>query len=347
MVAGLCPQRPGYLSTYAAQWTGSVLHYSRLTGDRDVLDSLYPAAERNASAFEACLAEDGVTDCDAWAFVDWGYVVNEGPSDMALNLHVLEAFRQMVDWSRELGKPERATHYAEVAGRLETIIRRWFDVTIPRGWEDVGFQRAALALRLGLLVGEEVGAALSFLKAHMLRCFPNDLTAPRPFDPGMTSTRLITPYFAHYSLPTLIENGEMDFVLDQVRVCWGYALSLGITTSIEVFDTRWSQCHQWAACPTWQLSRYVLGLWPRFDLGAGDFDFKLIPGSLPRASGKVPLPDGGLIEVSWHRSGERIEYRLASPRGLRLHVGDRVLEVGARGALILAPSGPEWIPTSL
>ena len=302
MVAGLCPQQPGYLSTYAAQWVGAVLQYRRLTGDRSLLEDLFPAAERNVASFEAFMSDDGIGDCDAWAFVDWGYVRNEGPADMALNLHINEAVRSMEAWSRELGKADREAHYACLAGRIEGIVRRWFDVTIPGGWEAVGFQRAALGIRLGILRPFEVRAALDFMKRQMLRCFPNDPTAPRQSDPGMANTRLITPYFAHYSLPPLIENGEMDFVLDQFRTCWGYALSLGITTSLEVFDTRWSQCHQWAACPTWQLSRYVLGLHPRFDLGENHFDFKLIPGSLGRASGTIPLPgDAGLVRASWHK----------------------------------------------
>jgi alpha-L-rhamnosidase len=344
MVAGLCPQKPGYLSTYAAQWTGAVLHYWQLSGDRSIVESLFDAAEKNIAAFFGFMTEDGITDCDSWAFVDWGYVRNEGPADMALNLHILEAVRVMVDWCKAVGRADRATHYFELADRLAGIIRKWYDATIPEGWETVGFQRAALGIRLGLLSETEARSALAFMKKHMLRCFPNDDTAPKPFDPGMTSTRLITPYFSHYSLPPLIESGEMDFVLEQFRVCWGYALSLGITTSIEVFDTRWSQCHQWASCPTWQLSRYALGLHPRFDLGAGHFDFKLMPGSLKEASGVLPLPfGGGQVEVSWMRDGDAISYLVSGPGTFFLHADCEVLEVAGRAELRLRPEGAAWM----
>lgn len=343
MVAGLCPQKPGYLSTYAAQWTGAVLHYWQLTGDRSLLEDLYPAAERNIAAFEACLTDGGVTDCDSWAFVDWGYVRNEGPVDMALNLHILEAVQSLETWSRAIGKADRADHYCSLADRLAAIIRKWLEGAIATGWEAVGFQRASLGIRLGILSGTEVPTALAYMKRHMLDCFPNNPTAPRPADPGMTSTRLITPYFAHYSLPPLIEHGEMDFVLEQFRVCWGYALSLGIKTSLEVFDTRWSQCHQWAACPTWQLSRYVLGLQPRFDLGDGHFDFKLIPGSLGMASGMIPLPEGrGVVQVSWQRNGDGIAYSIEAPCIVTLHVGDRAVHVDRAATWRLVASGNRW-----
>jgi hypothetical protein len=103
---------------------------------------------------------------------------------------------------------------------------------------------------------------------------------PRNDDPGKFNARLITPYFAHYVMPLFIERGRMDFVLEQFRRCWGgFLLANGRTTWLEVFDTRWSHCHQWSGCPIWQLSRYLLGLHPRFDLGAAHYDFLCQPGS--------------------------------------------------------------------
>jgi hypothetical protein len=103
-------------------------------------------------------------------------------------------------------------------------------------------------------------------------------------------------------MPALIARGEMDFVLDQYRKCWGWMLEDDRTTWVEVFDTRWSHCHQWAGCPTWQLTRYALGLTPRFDLGPNCFEWTLNPGSLSHASGRVPIPgktDGATIGVEW------------------------------------------------
>jgi hypothetical protein len=114
----------------------------------------------------------------------------------------------------------------------------------------------------------------------------------------------------------------MEFVLEQYRSCWGWMLDQGATTCLEVFDTRWSHCHQWAGCPTWQLSRYVLGLHPAFDRKAFSFDLKLVTGGLREASGKVPLPGGETIEVSWIRTGNQIEYTIASPVRLELKMED-------------------------
>jgi hypothetical protein len=99
-------------------------------------------------------------------------------------------------------------------------------------------------------------------------------------------------------------------------------LADGRTTWLEVFDTRWSHCHQWSGCPTWQLSRYLLGLHPRFDLGVAHFDFRLEPGSLPHASGRLPHPQGGWIEVCWHRHEAELRYRISTPKPLHLRLPD-------------------------
>ena len=170
-----------------------------------------------------------------------------------------------------------------------------------------------LGLRAGLVPDDRREEAVAFIKRHILRCFPNDPTAPRLSDPAANNPRLITPYFAHYAFPVLFESGEADFVLDQYRACWGWALGEGRTTWVEVFDTRWTHCHQWAGAPTWQLTRYVLGLHPRFDRRTNSFDLKLLPGSLGQAEGDVPLPSGERIAVRWQAEGDRIRYTVSAP----------------------------------
>jgi hypothetical protein len=135
----------------------------------------------------------------------------------------------------------------------------------------------------------------------------------------------------------------MDFILDQYRTCWGWALSMGITTSLEVFDTRWSQCHAWAGCPTWQLSRYGLGLWPRFDLGPNHFELKLISGSLKSASGLVPVPNGDPIKVEWKKvDGDRIAYQITSSSELTLHSKNQGSKVVGSATFELRKTDSTW-----
>jgi alpha-L-rhamnosidase len=325
LVAGLCPGGPAFLTTYAAQWITACVHYWELTGDRALLDELFGAAERNIAAFEKHMSPDGLRDEIGWGFVDWGYVRNSGPTDMGVNLHYVAGLRDMVRWCRTIGKTDRAEHYQKLAGRMTELVERWFAAQFKSGseaWSKIGYHRCALGLRLGFLKEDAQKDALAFMKAHMLSCFPNDTSAPRLSDPQANNPRLITPYFAHYAMPLLIERGEMDFVLDQYRRCWGWALEGGRTTWLEVFDTRWSHCHQWAGCPTWHLSRYVLGLTPRYDLGRGHYAVSVFGGTLPHAEGALPLPNGkGLVRVRWDRQADGIHYALQTPAPIVLHLG--------------------------
>ena len=305
LISGLCPGGGAYLTTYAAQWVTACIHYWELTGDRTLLEEVFPAAERNFEAFQKALDKTGLEEELGWGFVDWGYVPNAGKSDMAVNLHYYAALRDMVRWCGALDRKDRAEEYTRQARGMKTLLDAWFATQRENGrpqWDKIGYHRAVLGLRLGFFEGEEEKDCVAFIKRHMLDCFPNDPAAPRLSDPQASQPRLITPYFAHYAMPALIARGEMDFVLDQYRKCWGWMLEDDRTTWVEVFDTRWSHCHQWAGCPTWQLTRYALGLTPRFDLGPNCFEWTLNPGSLSHASGRVPIPgktDGATIGVEW------------------------------------------------
>lgn len=324
LVAGLCPGGPAFMPSYAAQWIDACVHYHELTGDKALLEQMYPHAVRNIGAFERFITKDGLIDGAGWVFVDWGYVRNEGPADIGMNLHFLSALRSMQRWCSTIGKDSDLPKYRELSEQIEKVVTTWLTQQWQAGgeqpWSKVGYHNAVLALRNGLVAPNRKAECIDYIKSHIMNCFPNNPDAPRLADPAAVNRQLITPYFAHYAFPTLIEAGEMDFVLGQYEKCWGFGLQNDRTTWIEVFDTRWSHCHQWAGCPTWQLSRYVLGLHPRFDLGQNNYAFKLIPGSLGKAAGKVPLPDGkGQIEVSWRRQGNTITYSLKSPEPIRLH----------------------------
>jgi hypothetical protein len=237
---------------------------------------------------------------------------------MPLNMHYLDAVRATAKWAALLEKDE-AEQWQSRDRELTGIIQAWLAPLLQdSGWESAGYHAAVLGLRLDLVPDAQVAPAVEFIKAHMLRCFPNNPDAPRLSDPAVSDPQMITPYFGHYAMPVLIEQGEMPFVLDQYRICWGWMLQQA-PTWIEVFDTRWSHSHQWAGCPTWQLSRYLSGLHPRYDLGARHFEWRFSPGELHDAEVRVPLPDGSVVTVQWEREGDSIDLRCKTPAPIVVH----------------------------
>jgi alpha-L-rhamnosidase len=336
LIPAVFPGTREYLPSFAIQWVAAMLRYHRLGGDGQLLIDLYEAAVRNIRSFDADREPLGLrTNPKHWNFIDWGYTgcstvffegkLDEAGFDPALSLMYLGALRALAHWATLIN--EDPTEWSENAKSIASAYSGHIEAQFaadPAYFETLGFHSTALALAQGVVPLAAVPAAIAFLKVHMLACFPNDLSARRLSGTTMESKRVITPFFLHHVLPVLIEHGEMEFVLSQIRTCWGWALDLGLTTWPEVFDTRWSHCHQWSACPTWIISRYVLGLHPRFDVGQHTFELKLHAGDLTFARGTLPLHNShDTVEISWRRTAtDRISFSLRSPLPVVLLLSD-------------------------
>jgi hypothetical protein len=66
----------------------------------------------------------------------------------------------------------------------------------------------------------------------------------------------------------------------------------------------------------------MLGLNKRFDLGEDHLEFKLIPCKFTKASGIIPMPDGGTISVKWYALADGIHYSLNTDREIVVHFAD-------------------------
>lgn len=327
LIAGLVPGGVAYLSTYATQWVDACLDYFKMTGDRSILEELYPYAVNNLRYFLSKTGEQGVCRDVAWTFVDWGYCTNDGETDIALQLYVLFAIRGMLRWGEILGKDEHREEWLRFENKIASVIRAYLQ-SENYNMERIGLHRAVLSLNAGFFSGPQIRDCIDFIKRHYESAFPNRKDAERLDSPEIARHHLITPYFSHYVFSTVARFGEMKFIQEQIRSCWSWMLEDGRTTWMEVFDARWSHCHQWAGCPTWILSRYGLGLWNRFDLAPDTYEFRLEPGLLEHAEGRMPITGTDQqIEISWNREGDRIRYRLTTPRPIRLLYRDQTLNI--------------------
>ena len=141
------------------------------------------------------LTDQGITnDCPYWNFIDWGYVANDGGSDMALNLHYMIAVQTMTRWAAELGLEDREAYYREKAAKFSGILDRYY-AQYGYDWDKIGYHRTVLGMKAGLIPQQYRPAAVAFIKKHILNCFPNNPDAPRLSDPAANNPQLITPYF--------------------------------------------------------------------------------------------------------------------------------------------------------
>lgn len=339
LVCGLYPGQNGFLSSFSLLWVSGCMRYYWKTGERELLLECYDTAVKTMDIFNRDMSPRGITKFEGWDFVDWGHSVNVGEINVALNLMMLGAMRDLVLWELEIGEHASAEARTLQADKLQAIIYETYmnsagimahSVTVEasnqlESEQEHGYQATVLALWQGLLKGEQKKNAISHIKGHILNCFPNDVTAPRLSHPSANNKRLITPYFSHFALHALLESGEVDFVLDQYRICWGWMKEQGVTTLLEVFDPRWSHCHAWAGSPTWQLSLHVLGIMPDRTGNALAFNWNPKPGNLEFAKGELPLNGGKTnLLIQWVKmDGEASwSYELQCETTIKLSLSD-------------------------
>jgi hypothetical protein len=320
-VAGQGPGATQHLASYSALWPGAVLRHAALTGDDRLLHELAPAAVRNAAAFRSRMTGDGIGGPLPWPFVDWGAAGDELPIQL-LGLDGLEATTR---WLQRVGHPE--AWMVEDAAEAQ---RQWVTLRVA-STPALGYHAAALALRCGVLKepGSEAAAVQAVLD-HLDGCFPLDPAGPRLSSHLVTGSRFITPYFLHFSLVELARRGRGAEVLERVEAMYGWLLDQGATTWWENFDPRWSRCHQWSGTPTWLLSRLLLGVEVEPD---GGLRVGLFPCGRTAASGTMPLPGGGVLEVRWERAGDGVEWTGRPSRAVELRHGGDVHRLAAGEAL--------------
>lgn len=307
LVAAVTPGVSDHITDYASQWVVAVADYLRHTGDHLLLETLWPAAIKNMNALFAHFSNSGI-DCNQGSnFGKIKCLLEEGSCDHTGILHFLNGLRAMVKWGGKIG--EDCSRYVWMHDQLEATLKRVLQLLKNKELVRC-FGYHGLVLACGLDLVDRKGI-LEFLKDHWRACFPANQNRSSIANPLKPKEGLITPYIAHYLFPLFIENGDMDFVIEQFRDCWGWMLEDGRTTWMEVFDTRWSHCHIRSGCPTWQLTRYALGLFPRYDLGLGVFELKFFPGSLSHAKGRIPFAEKGWIDINWARDGRSVQYFIA------------------------------------
>lgn len=324
VIPALFPGQTGYFITYSLLWVCGLMDCYRSTGDSELLVRTYTAAKRFLDYMEHCFDTENGTltnkgreiDC---GFVDWGYEVPHGRMDVP----VIGMYAMALDAFAEIQSVLKIAddHTAQMKQVVKTALVREAAQKTP---EEIGYHGTVLLLKTGVLEACAREKAIAYLKHFVMGCFPNKKDAERLYSPTIVLKNIITPYFYNFTLWALMENGESAFVYDQMETCWGYMLDNGDTTCLEVFDHRWSHCHQWSGCPGWILTCYGLGLFKRYEWGKDHFVFDLQTDGLEYASGALPLADGSVVLISWKKQDGSLHYTVQPDHDIWIHFGDHI-----------------------
>lgn len=166
------------------------------------------------------------------------------------------------------------------------------------------------AARAGVLTEEQLDPVRHHVSNDLRSVFVNGY--------GPEDGVYVSPSFAFYIFEGLYEIGLADVAERMMKQGWGWFLQQGLKQTPEYYDLNLSLCHAWSACPTYFLSRHVLGVQlPQ----AGNPDEVLIhvqTSDVTEAEGVVPHPSG-TIEVKWHtdEAGSRVFDYIRVPGGMK------------------------------
>ncbi|MBM7563188.1 alpha-L-rhamnosidase N-terminal domain-containing protein [Paenibacillus sacheonensis] len=165
------------------------------------------------------------------------------------------------------------------------------------------------AARAGILIAERLEPVKRHVRRSLRSLFVNGY--------GPEDGVYVSPSFSFYIFEGLYALGLADTAERMMRQGWGWFLQQGLKQTPEYFDLSNSLCHAWSSCPTYFLSRHVLGVQLPVE-GSKEVLIRVLTGDITEAEGAVPLANG-LVEVKWHASpdGKRVFDYVRVPEGYR------------------------------
>jgi alpha-L-rhamnosidase len=307
----------GILPTFTLIWIVSLWDYFVFSGDRALLEELFPAVERVVEFFERFRSpHDLLRNVPYWLFVDWADVDTTGES-ASVNALYHGALLAAADIADALPHPEAGMKYRALAHRVRNGMHEhlWDEKMgcFRDSWKD------------GILSGKiteqancwaiAFGAAPKGKEQSILETL---------FDKHVSTVQTGTPYFAFYVLGAMAKGGRHDRCLEYIRTNWGKMLDWGATSWWEQWDPKSSSCHGWSSGPTHFLPAEILGVKP-FKPGWEEILIEPHPAGLAWASGKVPTPKG-IVSVEWKQEDD-FSILVDSPVAARVTIP--VLKVGS------------------
>ncbi len=292
MMMGIYPTDWSYgiLPTFTLLWILSLRDYYLFSGDKVLLDELWPAVERVLEFFERYRSPDDLLkDVPYWLFVDWADVDTSGES-ASVNALYHGALLAAADIAETLPHRRTSMDYRTLAHRIRNGMRQQL-------WDE----------EKGCFRDSRKDGVLSEKITEQANCWAITFGATPAgteesilenlFDKHAATVQTGTPYFAFYVLGALATGGKHEQSLEYIRTNWGKMLDWGATSWWEQWDPKASSCHGWSSGPTHFLQAEILGVKP-FKPGWEEILIEPHTAGLAWARGNVPTPEG-IVSVEW------------------------------------------------
>lgn len=317
-------------------WIRACLEYYHRTEDHQFVTDIWPNVDFTLQHYLELLDERGLLFMHGWNFLDWAAM--DQPRHGVVtpqNMFLVQALRAAADLAEVIGQHQQSVKYRIASESLCDSINRelwsaeqqaYLDCIHADGRrsEIFSMQTQVVALICGIAKGEQQSKLESYLQA-----------------PPVSFVPIGSPFMSFFYYEALSRTEQIETILEDIRKQYGAMVEHGATTCWEMYPkpdregrlpkqlTR-SHCHAWSAAPPYFLGLHVLGV-KSASPGWRKIMVQPQPGDLTWAKGAVPLPDSGVVEVSWELTGEKtMKLEVSAPARVEVEV---ILPKGYSGVI--------------
>ncbi|CAE6338283.1 unnamed protein product [Rhizoctonia solani] len=322
-----------YSVIYAISAANAWYEWYQYTGDTQFIGRWWPAIKRDIEYGLSFLdQETGLILVESYRSLDFNQYDGVTPgTHIGANSIVVWALRNAALISDSIGDTV-ALQYRDTANRIENAVNeRLFSngtgaYMLVDGNTTVGISQDgnSYAILSGIASApnapSSAGAVIEAMRSLDTPFGPLSFSNTSRFIP------IVSPYASGFHTWAAFEAGMNEEAIRLMRTVWKNQTDVnnpwytGMTwefingTSGEPYNPRASsQAHGWGSAPTWQLSRYVLGVSPAAP-GYSTWSFAPRTVNLTYANGRVPTP-WGTITASWETTDTGFEMRVNAPLG--------------------------------
>jgi len=307
-------------------WVIACEEYVQHTGDKQFAASIWPAVRHTLVHYLSYRDDSGLMNIKGWNLLDWAPI--DQPNDGIVthqNMFLSKALRLASSLAASAGVDAEEYHdFTQAAETLKTAINTHLWDEDKKAYLDCihsdGRRSETFSMQTQV-VATLCGIAEEARKAQIDHYLLN---------PPPSFVQIGSPFMSFFYYEALAETGQFEHMLADIRKHYGLMIEHDATTCWEMYPnfaenranpdqlTR-SHCHAWSAAPGFFLGTVILGV-NRLEQGWSKVAIAPQPCGLEWANGRVPLPQGGHIEVDWRITGERMKLHVIAPEGVELEI---------------------------
>lgn len=243
-----------FLLDYSLFFVSTLLDYYHATGDTETFTELAPIAIRQLDAAQQYLQPNGIVEPEGRysCFIDWKDGLDK---QTAMHGVLLYSLRCGVQLCQELGEEKLAEKYAlqYEQGKRAALQMLWDEeqkLFISGAARQLSWASQIWMCLAGVVEGQQAANLLKRAKQAENIC-------------GM-----VTPYLFHHYVEVLMECGEQEQAIAEIKHYWGGMIEAGADTFWELYNPEDpfespygssmvnSYCHAWSCTPAYLLRKY-------------------------------------------------------------------------------------------